>query len=88
MVFRDTVWHDGEDVRGKGASKYLLRTDVMFERECVWNEERVWGGLGKEVRGRRCLEVAAGLEDAERGGEAVGWYRKAFKLWPGLESEV
>lgn len=64
-MFRDYVWHDGEEV--KEGRKYLLRTDVMFERVRDWVEERIWGGLSKEDRGRKALCIAEGLEDSGAG---------------------
>lgn len=84
-MFRDDIWHDGEELRA--GRKYLLRTDVMFERIEEWSEERVWKGLSGEEKGRRALRIAEGLEDAGKGGEAVGWYRKAFRMAPELEKE-
>lgn len=55
----------------------------MYEREVPFEIERVWGKLGKEEMGKRCLNVAEGLEEAGKGAEAVGWYRRGFKLVEG-----
>lgn len=70
-MFRDYVWHDGEEV--KEGRKYLLRTDVMFERVEAFDEERVWGGLTEEERARRCVGMAEGLEDGGSSEEAIRW---------------
>ncbi|KAK0125293.1 hypothetical protein ONS95_000677 [Cadophora gregata] len=55
-----------------------------FEEWCVrkgWGEDR-------EKMGRKALAVAEGLEDAGVDGmEVVRWYKKAWRLWPGLEFE-
>jgi hypothetical protein len=85
LLFRDDVWHDGEEV--KEGVKYLLRTDVMYWRDEEFDFERLCEGdgeMGSERRGRRALAIAEGLEDAGRGMEAVEWYKKAFALWPAL----
>jgi len=83
LLFRDDVWHDGEDLR-EGV-KYLLRTDVMYWRDEEFDFERLCEGEGgDERRGRRALAIAEGLEDAGKGEEAVVWYKKAFRLWPAL----
>jgi len=70
-MFRDYIWHDGEEV--KEGRKFLLRTDVMYERVEEWSEERVWKGLGSEEKGRRALLVAEGLEDSGSSEEAIRW---------------
>lgn len=88
-LFRDDLWHDGEELlEGK---KWLLRTDVMFQRERGFDWERfckmkgwVGEGHGKE-KGRKALWIAEGLEDAGCNEEAVNWYKVAFREWPELE---
>ncbi|KAL5324957.1 hypothetical protein ACEPPN_006078 [Leptodophora sp. 'Broadleaf-Isolate-01'] len=83
LLFRDDVWHDGEELR-EGV-KYLLRTDVMYWRDEEFDFEKLYeGDGGEERRGRRALAIAEGLEDAGKGEEAVVWYKKAFRLWPAL----
>lgn len=41
--------------------------------------------MGREERGRKALGIAEGLEDAGCSGEAVRWYKVAFRVWPALE---
>lgn len=67
-----------------GGVKYLLRTDVMYVRDEAFDFERLCRGMGDEGKGRKALGIAEGLEDAGRGNEAVGWYKKAFGLWTAL----
>ncbi|KAH7419171.1 hypothetical protein BKA64DRAFT_650236 [Cadophora sp. MPI-SDFR-AT-0126] len=52
-----------------------------------WCASKGWGD-DKEKMGRKALAVAEGLEDAGVDGmEVVRWYKKAWRLWPGLEFE-
>ncbi|KAE9362940.1 hypothetical protein N431DRAFT_294476, partial [Stipitochalara longipes BDJ] len=76
-LFRDDVWHDGEEL-SEGV-KYLLRTDVMYVRDEEFDFERLYGNLNEEGKGKKALAIAEGLEDAGR-GEAVRWYKKAFSI--------
>ena len=81
-VFRDSLFHNGEVLR-EGV-KYLLRTDTVFEREEELDSEGLYGGLSKK-KGNKALKIARRLKDGGSGSEAVWWYRKAFRLDPGLE---
>ncbi|KAL1411364.1 hypothetical protein Q8F55_002319 [Vanrija albida] len=83
-AFRDALRHDGE-VLALG-EKFLLRTDVMFERvDGPFDFDAVFAGLGREEQAAEALKLAAALEDAGNHGEAVAWYRKAYRLDPSLE---
>lgn len=85
-LFRDLLYHDGEPL--KEGLKYLLRTDIMFERDVPFDFERLYGGLDAEGKGRKALDLAHRMEDAGNRDDAVVWYRKAFRLWPELEKEA
>jgi hypothetical protein len=77
-VFRDTLWHDGEELTS--GVKYLLRTDLMYEREEPFDFDIVYGHLDDEGRGKKALFLAGCLEDSGNGNEATEWYKKAIKL--------
>lgn len=63
----------------------------MFQRKRAFDweafcERKGWIGKGyAEQRGRKALGIAEGLEDAGCSGDAVGWYKVAFREWPELE---
>jgi tetratricopeptide (TPR) repeat protein len=82
-VFRDSLWHDGEEVRG--GVKYLLRTDVMFIRDEPYDFDSLYADLGREEKARKALALAVRLEDGKNQQEALTWYRKAYRIWPDLD---
>jgi hypothetical protein len=82
-VFRDSLFHDGEIL--KEGEKFLLRTDVVFERDVVFDFDVVYMDLSREEKGRKALDLALKFEDGGDMAEAVRWYRRAYKLDPGLE---
>lgn len=85
-LFRDLVYHDGEPL--KEGLKYLLRTDIMFERDIPIDFDSMYGTLDNDSKGRKALELAQRLEDSGSSREAVTWYRKAFRLCPELENKA
>jgi hypothetical protein len=79
-IFRDTLWHDGEELLG--GVKYLLRTDVVYEREATWEFERKWEGLSGEEKAGMAIKIAEELEEVGNGIEAGWWFEKAEELDP------
>ena len=50
----------------------MLRTEVMNEREVLFDFDGIHGGLDDEGKGRKALVLAEGLEDAGNSKEAAG----------------
>ena len=82
-VFRDTLWHDGEELLD--GEKYLLRTDILFEREEPYDFDRI---LNQEEKKEKSMEIADRLEAYGNMDEADEWYQKAFELDYEDEDEV
>ncbi|PRP75531.1 hypothetical protein PROFUN_09017 [Planoprotostelium fungivorum] len=81
-LFRDTLFHDGEELRA--GEKFLLRTDIMFLR----SPEFVFPSItteNKKSLGELSMRIAEELEAGGNGVEAVEYYRRAYKLCPELE---
>jgi len=80
-VFRETLWHDGEELLD--GVKYLLRTDVVYEREEAFDFEKLYGGESRQMKADKALEIGYMLDDGGNPAEAEVWHSKAFKLDPG-----
>ena len=78
LIFFHPILHEG-DVLDDGV-KYLLRSDVMYERVSELNDEMAIA--------YSYIEIANNLDAQGKYSEAVQYYRKAFKLCPSLENQV
>jgi len=77
-IFRDTLWHDGEELLG--GEKYLLRTDVVYEREERLDFDKRYWKLGRMAQARKAGEMALMLSEGGNSKEADVWYDKAEEL--------
>ena len=82
-IFRDSLLHDGEAV--KDTQKYLLRTDVVFEREVKFNFWDLYRNLSDVEKGKKAWDIAQRLEDGGNRDAAILWYKKAMKFDPNLD---
>ncbi|EXJ73033.1 uncharacterized protein A1O5_04182 [Cladophialophora psammophila CBS 110553] len=84
-IFRDDVYHDGEVLLS--GVKYLLRTDMMFQRArpLILGEIYPSPKFGAKERALKALDLAQRLEDAGNREEAIRWYKLAFRLDSELE---
>lgn len=83
LIFSHHLLHQG-GVVGPGQPKWILRSDVLYEREA---------GTGaplseRQQRAQALLGEAIRAELAGRMAEACDKYRAAFRLWPELEAQV
>jgi hypothetical protein len=82
VIFPHDLLHDGETLLG--GEKYLLRTDLMFTRDVPFEMDVAFLGLSDTEKGRKALDIASRLEDANNQTEAIVWYKRAFRLCPDL----
>ncbi|OQU96582.1 hypothetical protein CLAIMM_02647 [Cladophialophora immunda] len=85
VIFRDDIYHDGEVLRS--GVKYLLRTDMMFQRARPFTFDEMYPPykFTAKERALKALDLAQRLEDAGNRDEAVRWYKLAFRLDEDLE---
>jgi prolyl 4-hydroxylase len=77
-VFRETVWHDGEELLA--GEKYLLRSDIMFEREGDFDFDQICSGLNWKEKANKALNICYNLQDGGNFLEADEWRARAFEL--------
>jgi hypothetical protein len=86
VFFPQNVYHEGRPVKGE---KYILRTDIVyirsFDREGIHLSELE---ISNKSEALKYLEFAQELERCGQGGQAVEYYKKAFKLDPYLEKVI
>ncbi|KAE9381029.1 hypothetical protein N431DRAFT_439926 [Stipitochalara longipes BDJ] len=77
-IFRETVWHDGELL--SAGVKYLLRTDLMFEREGEFDFVKSCEGLSGTAKANKALDIFYSLQEGGNSSEADEWRARAFEL--------
>jgi hypothetical protein len=77
-VFRETVWHDGEEL--VAGEKYLLRSDIMYAREGEFDFERICKGLSGIEKANKALNLFYALEEGGNFSEADEWRATATEL--------
>lgn len=77
IVFNHYRLHEG--ARLDSGTKYILRTDIMFQRD---NPAELSASQRRAVE---LLQRAEVLESSRQESEAAECYRRAFKLCPELE---
>ena len=81
LLFYQNIVHEGEPV-GVGHSKYIIRTDLMFQRDtprCAAPEDVEAFALIKQAE-----EVENAGAGAEGAAEAAALFRRAFRMSPAL----
>jgi hypothetical protein len=76
-IFRETVWHDGEGLRA--GEKFLLRTDVRYERQGEFNFDQICKGLNRVGKANKALEISYALAGGGNLFEAEAWRARAFE---------
>jgi hypothetical protein len=59
LMFRDDVWHDGEEPSED--VEYLLRTDFTYARDEAFDFEWLCRGMSDEEKERKALGIAEGV---------------------------
>jgi hypothetical protein len=80
-IFRDTLWHDGEELLD--GVKYLLRTDVIYQREKELDFHDLYGQLDDSEQAEKAIQISYALRDGGAHEEAEKWFDKADFLAPG-----
>ena len=76
-VFRETLWHDGEELLA--GEKYLLRTDLMYEREEEFDFDRICQGMDWAEKADKAMEISHALVDGGNDDEADSWRDRAVE---------
>lgn len=79
LFFQPGLMHEGEDLYA--GEKYILRTDVIFERDPATKPCRT----PQQIEAARLVQEASAAEERKECDLACSLYRRAFKLDPKLE---
>jgi len=81
IIFNHAILHEGGSLLN--GTKYIMRSDVMFLRQSAFKPQDP-----KEEQALKFYEEAERLETEGKSMEAMNLFRKSFKLWPSLETEI